>query len=495
MLSAQQHLLRASPCSDAAPNSRQVVTITASTAASVAAAAAAAISGERASLIGTSSDADKTEINEAVTKVLEGYDWTLVPIATKASSDKRKLHVKRPMNAFMVWAQAARRKLADQYPQLHNAELSKTLGKLWRLLSDEDKRPFVDEADRLRMIHKREHPDYKYQPRRRKGLKGGSGGPAGPTGSTSPHRQLQAQSPQQQTHGVVFRNRCKQEDGNLSGGKSSPQTLASGSPNSAHGPPTPPTTPNGGGDKRTGTTSSVPHHLSPSGSTEHHSNHHSHHSQQSIDFSRIDMDELTCGGDPMMIQEDEALVDGSELDQYLPPGAQQSHYLYPNSLPPSHPLWTIHKPPSEDPSGETQESNNNNHMKHNKRCNETTHTTLEYAYNTSDDPLSLPPPALLRYHELQPSSGLIKTERDVYHQGVPTTVSGSSPPPTLSYHQSFPLVPTPNYYTTGSGNSTVSAPHGQYLQSLPSYQQYFQQRGATVFGNSADTAWSNYSYV
>jgi len=46
--------------------------------------------------------------------------------------DKRKTHVKRPMNAFMVWAQAARRRLGDKYPSLHNAELSKTLGKLWR---------------------------------------------------------------------------------------------------------------------------------------------------------------------------------------------------------------------------------------------------------------------------------------------------------------------------------------------------------------------------
>ena len=45
---------------------------------------------------------------------------------------KRQTHVKRPMNAFMVWAQAARRRLGEQYPSLHNAELSKTLGKLWR---------------------------------------------------------------------------------------------------------------------------------------------------------------------------------------------------------------------------------------------------------------------------------------------------------------------------------------------------------------------------
>ncbi|NXV70922.1 SOX30 factor, partial [Atlantisia rogersi] len=83
---------------------------------------------------------------------------------TPFSRDKRG-HVKRPMNAFMVWARIHRPALAKANPAANNAEISVQLGLEWSKLTEEQKQPYYDEALKIKQRHTEEFPGWVYQPR------------------------------------------------------------------------------------------------------------------------------------------------------------------------------------------------------------------------------------------------------------------------------------------------------------------------------------------
>jgi len=110
-----------------------------------------------------------------VFRSMQVHTSSKTPYSDATQTKKHKLnHIKRPMNAFMVWSQLERRKIIEVTPDKHNAEISKELGRRWKLLPEEARQPYIEEAERLRILHQTEYPDYKYKPRKK------------PKGQTSP---------------------------------------------------------------------------------------------------------------------------------------------------------------------------------------------------------------------------------------------------------------------------------------------------------------------
>ncbi|NXD22270.1 SOX30 factor, partial [Spelaeornis formosus] len=93
--------------------------------------------------------------------------------------------VKRPMNAFMVWARIHRAAVAKANPGANNAEISVQLGLEWSKLTEEQKQPYYEEANKIKLRHREEFPGWVYQPNKKKSsLLPGSTGFSGTSQST-----------------------------------------------------------------------------------------------------------------------------------------------------------------------------------------------------------------------------------------------------------------------------------------------------------------------
>ncbi|XP_004572735.3 protein capicua homolog isoform X3 [Maylandia zebra] len=94
---------------------------------------------------------------------------------------REKDHIRRPMNAFMIFSKRHRALVHQRHPNQDNRTVSKILGEWWYALGPNEKQQYHDLAFQVKEAHFRAHPDWKWCNKdRRKSLSEGRGTPKEP---------------------------------------------------------------------------------------------------------------------------------------------------------------------------------------------------------------------------------------------------------------------------------------------------------------------------
>lgn len=73
--------------------------------------------------------------------------------------------IRRPPNAFIIFGNEWRQKLAAEYPEDRNKDISVRLGIIWKSMKMEEKDKYMDMARQADAEHKKKYPDYIYSPK------------------------------------------------------------------------------------------------------------------------------------------------------------------------------------------------------------------------------------------------------------------------------------------------------------------------------------------
>ncbi|XP_037549425.1 protein capicua homolog [Nematolebias whitei] len=91
---------------------------------------------------------------------------------------REKDHIRRPMNAFMIFSKRHRALVHQRHPNQDNRTVSKILGEWWYALGQNEKQQYHDLAFQVKEAHFRTYPDWKWCNKdRRKSLSEGRGTP------------------------------------------------------------------------------------------------------------------------------------------------------------------------------------------------------------------------------------------------------------------------------------------------------------------------------